>query len=332
MLNSKPIISFFHGKGFPSYISRDKEILCRYFPTSVEAYCGLSSIYLMYRSVLRTKISIVWFANELTALIVFMCRVFRKKSIVITGGSMVLSEKYKDSMVMGGTYRWSHRLAAKYVAKAASVLLPVSQYELEGIIKNHNPREIWLCYHGFDYDKYYPSGNKTDMVLTTSESINREYFKRKNLDQVLQVAEMLPDLKFVILGKFMDPEIEKYMRTESPPNITYPGYVSTNELLNYFRKAKVYLQISRQEGFGCAIAEAMLCECTPVVSYNASIPEVVGSEGYYISSNNPENIAKAIGMAISHPKGEGARKRIISEFPIEKREAKLKKIINKLLS
>lgn len=332
MKDNKPILAFFHGRSFSSYIKRDHEILCRNFHIEGYSYNGLSSIWNIVPLVFKNNLSVVWFANELTALVVFLCRVFRKKSIVITGGSMVLSENYEDSKSMGGIYRFSHRLAAHYVAKVTDILLPVSKYELNGIIHNHNPRNIRLCYHGFEYDKYYPSGNKENMVLTTSESINREYFERKNLGQVLQAAKILPDLKFIILGKFTDPETEKYMRTESPHNISYPGYVSFKKLLNYFQKAKVYLQISRQEGFGCAIAEAMLCECTPVVTPNASIPEVVGAEGYYVSSNSPENIAQAIGMAISHPKGKAARKRIMIKFPIEKREEILKQMIYQLLS
>jgi len=328
----KPKISFIYGRGFPSYIKRDRDILCKSFIVESHSYSRVFSLWPIAKSVIRTNLSIVWFANELTAFVVLLSKIFKKKVIVITGGSMVLCDLYPNCKAIGVYYRLSHRIAAKYVAGAADILLTVSKYELKGILKNNRPKNIRLCYHGFEIEKFYPNEIKKNIVLTTSETINKEYFEVKDLDKVLKVAKLLPKLQFIILGRFADNEIESFMKRESPPNVLYPGFVSGKELLNYFQKSKVYIQLSRHEGFGCAIAEAMLCECTPVVTENGAIPEVVGEEGYYVSTDNIEGIAHGIKLAISNPKGKTARKRIIKEFPIEKRVKTIKDIINHILN
>ena len=90
-------------------------------------------------------------------------------------------------------------------------------------------------------------------------------------------------------------------------------------------KAKVYEQASRHESFGCSLAEAMLCECIPVVSRNAAIPEVVGDCGFYVNDLNPESVAGNVKEAlnVSNDLRENARERIRTHFPLEKRKREL---------
>ena len=86
--------------------------------------------------------------------------------------------------------------------------------------------------------------------------------------------------------------------------------------------AKVYVQASLHEAFGCSLAEAMLCECIPVVSRNGAIPEVVGDTGVYFDKLDPGEVAKGIIKALSMSSAyeKKARERIINEYPLEKRK------------
>ena len=108
---------------------------------------------------------------------------------------------------------------------------------------------------------------------------------------------------------------------------------SDKELLDWYQRAKVYVQASAHEGFGITVGEAMLCKCIPVVTDRFSLPEVVGDTGFYVPYEDVKATAEMIKKALEAPeeKGKMARERIIKLFTIEKREKKLEKSIRKLL-
>ena len=128
------------------------------------------------------------------------------------------------------------------------------------------------------------------MVITVS-GINENTVKRKGLENFVISARYLTDVNFVVIGKWMDNSIQ-HLKSIAPPNVDFTGLVSDDELIQWYQKANVYCQLSRYESFGMAPAEAMCCECTPVVTNNAAFPEVVGDTGYYVPYDNPEATAE----------------------------------------
>ena len=90
--------------------------------------------------------------------------------------------------------------------------------------------------------------------------------------------------------------------------------------------AKVCVQISAVESFGCALAEAMLCECVPVVTNRGALPEVVCDTGFYVPYKDNKATAEAIKKALSYD-GSGSRKRIVKLFSLNKRCEKVVDII-----
>ena len=58
------------------------------------------------------------------------------------------------------------------------------------------------------------------------------------------------------------------------------------------------MQASRHEGFGLAVAEAMLAGCVPVVMNVTAMPEVVGDAGVLIESQRPEEVADGVRRAL----------------------------------
>jgi ribosomal protein S18 acetylase RimI-like enzyme len=75
--------------------------------------------------------------------------------------------------------------------------------------------------------------------------------KRPHL--VLDVAEQLPDLNFVLAGGPADDDAELYSsvteRAEGMPNVTVLGFVPFREIDGYFKRASAYLCTSTVEGF-----------------------------------------------------------------------------------
>ena len=89
------------------------------------------------------------------------------------------------------------------------------------------------------------------------------------------------------------------------------------------QRAKIYAQLSSVESFGAALAEAMLCECVPVVTNRCSLPGVVGDTGFYCEYGNVHSTVEAIKKALSSKNGTRARERIKTSFPLEKREKEI---------
>ena len=143
------------------------------------------------------------------------------------------------------------------------------------------------------------------------------------MEPFARAAALLPDFEFVVIGAWRDDAIQ-HLRALASPNVKFTNWVSDDELQNYFSRAQVYVQASRHEGFGLAVAEAMLRECVPVVTRAGSLPEVVGDAGVYIESPEPRAVADGIRCALAAPElGQRARERIIREFPLERRREKL---------
>ena len=171
--------------------------------------------------------------------------------------------------------------------------------------------------------------NKKELVITVG-NVTWGTVTKKGLETFVKSAKYLPDIDFVVIGKHIDDSIE-YLKSISSPNVKFTGYVSFDELLKLYQTAKVYVQVSGHESFGCSLAEAMLCECVPVVTNRAALPEVVDDAGFYVEFNNPKETTRQIKKALKSNRGKLARDRIKIQFPFEKRKDLIINIINELL-
>ena len=125
-------------------------------------------------------------------------------------------------------------------------------------------------------------------------------------------ARCMPDIRFVIVGSGTEP----YRRYASE-NVSFVGLQVGEELVRWMQRSKVYVQVSAHEGFGHALAQAMLCNCIPVVVERGAIPEVVGNEGVYARYGDVSSTVDSIRLAM-HLK-LNPRERIIREFSLAKR-------------
>ena len=98
--------------------------------------------------------------------------------------------------------------------------------------------------------------------------------------------------------------------------------------------AAVYVQASRHEGFGLAVAEAMLAGCVPVVMNVTAMPEVVGDAGVLIESQDPRRVAAGIRAALElgPPASAAARERILTAFPMDRRREGILRVVEEALA
>jgi glycosyltransferase involved in cell wall biosynthesis len=93
------------------------------------------------------------------------------------------------------------------------------------------------------------------------------------------------------------------------------------------------VQASRHEGFGLAVAEAMLAGCVPVVMNATAMPEVVGDAGVLIESQRPRDVAEGVRRALDlgPDKARRARERILMSFPMESRREGILRVVDEAL-
>jgi glycosyltransferase involved in cell wall biosynthesis len=201
--------------------------------------------------------------------------------------------------------------------------------EIIDLIKQHE--DIQVIYHGFDTDFFKPNKNikKKNMVLTVA-TLDSMSIKRKGVDKFISLARKLPEISFVVVGKKKSDAQEIINAASS--NVTFAGFVTQEELLNYYQQSKVYAQFSFHEGFGCTVAEAMLCNCVPVVTDKGSLPEVVGEYGFIIPFWEEEKAIESVKSAlqVSLKKKEQMYQGIKNRFAMNKREEKIVNLISGL--
>jgi glycosyltransferase involved in cell wall biosynthesis len=78
------------------------------------------------------------------------------------------------------------------------------------------------------------------------------------------------------------------------PHVTRLGYVSDEDLAALFRKALAHLFVSRAEGFGLTVVEAMAAGCPVITTRAGSLAEVAGEAGLLVDPEDHVQIGEAI--------------------------------------
>jgi len=267
---------------------------------------------------------LMWFSvPHLAPVIVLLAGLFRKKVIAITGGFDVA---YVPAIKWGEMGKRWKRILQRFALRRVDACLPFSDFSKTDTLRYARTGTVSTIYPGIDTAHFSPGGEKGDTVVTTCNIINASTIVQKGLDVFVECAAALPDLRFIIVGEMSaaDPASVKF-RECAPPNVTFTErYVSDEELLSIYRRARVYVQTSAHEGFGIACAEAMACECVPVGTLGTSLPEVIGDAGFLVAYRDVPGTVKAIREAVVNDALRAkARKRVVEKFSPVERSAKL---------
>ena len=213
--------------------------------------------------------------------------------------------------------------------RSATQLICNSEFSRQETIKNTGvySSKVKTIYHGVEdcCEKFTPK----EALVVTAGNVDHTNLQRKGLEPFVRAAALLPDIPFVLIGRWQDNAIH-HLRSAAPSNVRFTGWVSDEQLYSYFARARVYLQASRHEGFGLSVAEAMLCRCIPVTTRAGALPEVTGDAGVYLNSQEPNAIADGIRRAFAsdYELGQRARERILLNFPVAKRKLQLFDLID----
>ncbi|HKR13090.1 MAG TPA: glycosyltransferase family 4 protein [Pyrinomonadaceae bacterium] len=272
-----------------------------------------------------------WFASWHTFLPLLFARRLGKPSLLVIGGYDVANmPDIGYGHQRGGVKRW----VSQRTMRLANRLVTNSHYSREEAAHNAlvPEEQVQPVYHGVtDPFGSLPQGARARIALTVG-NVDRSNLRRKGHEPFVRAAALMPEVEFILAGAWQDNAIE-YLRSIATANVTFTGWLSDDALWNCYRKAAVYVQPSRHEGFGLSVAEAMLAGCIPVVTKAGALPEVTGDFGVTIAEPEPVLIAHAIAEALTHRNETrvAIRQTILDRFPMDQRAQALDRLIAQLI-
>ena len=314
-----------------SFVAMDREILTERFEVEDLYQPGRWPHPLrVLRGVLRADLVFGWFASWHTFFPITLAWLLRKPSVLVIGG---FDTANMPDIGYGHQRGGLRKLASRWIFRRATRLVTNSDYSLTEIERNTPvpPSRVTVLPHGVPDRLGDVSAPKDRMALTVG-AIDHGTLVQKGQLAFVQAARELPDVAFVAAGKWLDDAIEQ-LRAQAGANVKFTGWLSDEELLALYRRTRVYVQASRHEGFGLAVAEAMLAGCVPVVMNATAMPEVVSDAGVLIESQRPRDVAEGVRRALElgPDAARRARERILISFPMESRRGGILRVVDEAL-
>ena len=250
----------------------------------------------LLRAVRRSDLVFGWFASWHTFLPVTFAWLLRRPSVLIAGGYDTarmpdIGYGIQQHRMLGPISRWVLRRATRIMTN--SEYTAAETRAIPGV----DPRKVTVVHHGVpDPFGELPADGRERLALSVG-IVDERNLERKGLGPFARAAGLLPTWGSPSSGAGTTaPASACGWRRRAKLELT--GWVDDDELARWYRRASVYVQPSRHEGFGLSVAEAMLAGCIPVYTRAGALPEVVGETGVAIDSAAPEDIAAGVREAL----------------------------------
>ena len=313
---------------FPRFVRIDRDLLAERHEVEEYAQPGVVPRPVqVVRKMRRADVLVVWFASWHAFLPLLVARLLRTPSLLIVGGFDTASMPEIGYGFQQGGIR---RRLARACMRLATRLMTNSEYSREELRRTAG-FEATVVHHGVpDPFGSLPEGPRERLAVTVS-NVARIALERKGLRRFVEAGAHLPDVELLLVGAWTDDAADE-LRALASPNVRLTGRLSDEDLDDVLRRASVYVQASRHEGFGMGVAEAMLAGCVPVVTDAGALPEVVGDAGVVVGPE-PEAIAGGVRQALElGPEARAAaRERIVTRGPLQIRRAGLLGLVDALL-
>jgi glycosyltransferase involved in cell wall biosynthesis len=335
---------FFLGPVKSTFTKNDIEILkTKYELSSADTSIGGGAtgaknlVMLTARSIYEVLLAdfvFAWFADYTTLFPAILAKILRKKMITVAGGYDV---GYQPSLNYGAVMRPFRKFCVKNTFRLSDKIFPVSEYAGEALNRLFKtPRDKYEhIYNCIRVDRFPINDiDKTEraLYLTISQAHSKMEFILKGGDKFIAIASRNPDKRFVFAGLRGEALNEARKIGGDLSNLDImPGPLDLfSELIPLYKKSYAYLQLSIEESFGVAVAEAMLCGCAPIIYPNAALPEVAGE--YAITCNDEKSEDLALKIAAAVPSQDRiAFSKHAEQFDFSIRKSKLLTEIEKIL-
>ena len=286
------------------------------FPTRHLAGHGAWQVVRIFFGVLRSSLVVAWFASVYGSIACILAGILGKPTVMIVGGV----DLAKDRDLHYGIWLspWRSRIVGTALRRATRVLAVDRTLMAEVKVRaDYDGANVDCLPTGYDARVWKPAGKKQDTILTVAVAHDIRRAKLKGIDTLVAAARGLPSTRFDVVG--VNPLLARPLL--APENVFFHPPVPREELLPWYREAKIYCQPSRREGLPNSLCEAMLCGCYPVVTNVGGNVNAVGETGIVVPLRDAGSLVRALrrAMKMNARAGNAARKRIARLFPKAKR-------------
>jgi glycosyltransferase involved in cell wall biosynthesis len=197
----------------------------------------------------------------------------------------------------------------------ADHVIAISSYTAEDLrsLLGLNSSRVSVVYNGIDPQRWSCQGDEhaDDLVLRKYGVRNGSYVLyvgtaawRKNRAGMLRALryarEARPDIgmQLVWAGRLEVGEASTIDREARNLGIRHAvrliGYVPDEDLASLYRSASAHLFVSRHEGFGLTIVEAMACGCPVITTRRTALAEVAGDAAVHVEPEEHSDIGDAV--------------------------------------
>lgn len=197
----------------------------------------------------------------------------------------------------------------------ADHVIAISSYTAEDLrqLFGLDSSRVSVVYNGVDLSKWVPRDDHQidDGVLTRYGLRDWSYALyvgdagwRKNRSGMLRALrrarEMRSDigLQLAWAGKLSQGESSAIDREARNLGIRHAvhllNFVTDEELSSLYRRAAAHLFVSRHEGFGLTVIEAMACGCPVITTRRTALAEVAGDAAVHVEPEEHQGIAEAL--------------------------------------
>ena len=91
------------------------------------------------------------------------------------------------------------------------------------------------------------------------------------------------------------------MVSSAGDRVQVTGYLTNEQLVEYYRRASIFAFPSLDEGFGMPVLEAMAYGVPVIASNTSALPEVCGEAAFLVDPQSTEQIAEALYRLVKEP-------------------------------
>ncbi len=237
-------------------------------------------------------------------------------------GATLVSTKHNDDPFRTGAFRFVERGLARLADRVITISDSLHRFTVERV--GVPAAKVETIHYGLDEPPRAWGTNPPDAVPDDARivlAVSR-LTRQKGIDVAVEALSFLPgDVVLVVLGEGPErkalAELAREHAVES--RVFLPGRVP--DVAAWLRRASVYVQPARWEGFGLAVLEAMVCGLPVVATNVSSLPELVadGETGLLVPPDDPAALARAVERALADPAlGRAGLERARCEFSVQR--------------
>ncbi|MEM2901716.1 MAG: glycosyltransferase [Candidatus Bathyarchaeia archaeon] len=166
-------------------------------------------------------------------------------------------------------YYWPLRRYWMSQVRIVDLFIANSNYTRSKILNKWN-KDAKVVYPPVETHIFTPSSQKEDKVISVGRITSS-----KRYENILEIAQEMPELKFLILGLKQDESYFKSLLRRKPSNVCIKTNVTRKLLVEELSSSKLYLHCMHGEHFGISVVEAMAAGCVPIVHDSGGVREIV---------------------------------------------------------